>query len=124
MKCRGRVIASDVAPAGSGWAHVRAFLQIVTVSAPGQFRPADVPHMIATSRLIHVMSGHEKRHAFPSELEQQVPQFAPRDWIDTGGRFIKEEHTRPVHERASHRQSLTPATGELGSTSVDIRLQV
>ena len=27
------------------------------------------------------MSRHEKRHAFTSELEEQIPQLAPGDWI-------------------------------------------
>src|SRR4029077_14404972 len=36
----------------------------------------------------------------------------------------KEKHTGPVHEGTSHGQTLTPATGELASAPVDVRLQM
>src|SRR5215216_1669501 len=80
--------------------------------------------MIAALRFIHVMSRHEQRHAFTSELEKQIPQLAPGDWIDAGGRLIKEQNARFVHERTSHGQTLTPSTGELRSAPVDVRLQM
>src|SRR4030095_14198676 len=53
------------------------------------------------------------------ELEEQIPQLAPRDWIDARGRLIQEQHARSVHERTGHGQTLTPATGELASAPVD-----
>src|SRR5262249_29050115 len=58
------------------------------------------------------------------ELEKQIPQLAPGDRIDARGRLIKEEYARPVHERTSHGQTLTPATGELASAPVHVRLQM
>src|SRR5512133_2990349 len=80
--------------------------------------------MIAALGFIHVVSRHEQRHAFAGELEKQIPQLTPGDWIDAGGRLIEEEHARPVHERTSHGQTLTPATGELSSAPVDVRLEM
>src|SRR5438132_9975727 len=44
--------------------------------------------------------------------------------MNNGSRLIETEHARPVHESTSHRQTLTPATGELASTPVDVRLQM
>ena len=124
VECRGHVVASHVKPARSGWIHVRQFFQLVRLTAHDQFRQVDVAHVIAAFGFIHVMGRHKQRHAFTRELEKQILQFAPGDWIDTGGRLIKEEHTRPVHERTSHGQTLTPATGELGSAPVYVRLQM
>src|SRR5262245_58111640 len=80
--------------------------------------------MITALGFIHVVSGYEQRHAFTGELEEQIPQLGPGDWIDAGGRLIKEEHARPVHERTRHGQTLTPATGELASAPVDVRFQM
>src|SRR5206468_11327236 len=58
------------------------------------------------------------------ELEEQIPQLAPGDRIDARGRLIKEKHTRSVHERTGHGQTLTPPAGELGSAPDDVRLQM
>src|SRR5262245_31385413 len=80
--------------------------------------------MVAALGFIHVMGGHEQRHSFTGELEEQIPELTPCDWINTGSRLIKEQHARPVHERTSHRQALTPATGELASAPVDVWLQM
>src|SRR5437016_14449790 len=76
--------------------------------------------MIAALGFIHVMGRDKKRHAFTGELEEQIPEFAPRDRIDASSRLIKKEHARPVHERARHGQPLTPAAGKLRSAPVNV----
>ena len=68
--------------------------------------------MRAALRFIHVMRGDKKRHPLPGEFEEQIPQLATRDRIDSGGRFVEEEDGRFVHERASHGEALAPAAGE------------
>src|SRR5437870_11228201 len=80
--------------------------------------------MIAALRFVHVMGRHKKRHAFTGELKEQIPKLAPRDWIDASRRLIEKQHARLMHERASHGQPLTPATGKLRSTSADVRLEM
>ena len=105
----GYVIAGHVKPARSGWIHVRQFFQIVGLTAHDQFRQVDVADMIAALGFIHVMGRHEQRHAFTGELEKQIPQLAPRDRIDAGGRLIEEDDARLVHERGGEREALLPA---------------
>ena len=80
--------------------------------------------MIAALGFIHVMGRDKKRHAFTGELEEQIPEFAPRDRIDASSRLIKKEHARPVHERARHGQPLTPAARKLPGPPVDVRLKM
>src|SRR5581483_629584 len=80
--------------------------------------------MIAALRFVHVMGRYKKSHAFAGELEEQIPQFASRDRIDARGRLIKKKNSWLVHERAGHGQSLSPATGKVGSAPVDIRLEM
>jgi hypothetical protein len=66
--------------------------------------------MITAFRLVHVMRCHKKSHAFAGELEEQIPKLATRDGIDSSRRFVEEKHSRLVHERTGHRQTLTPAS--------------
>src|SRR5205823_8339950 len=59
------------------------------------------------------------------EGEEEVPELAPRDGIDTGRRLVQEENARTVHERRRQSQALLPATRELpreaGPVGVDGR---
>src|SRR5439155_16195236 len=80
--------------------------------------------MIAPLRFVHVMSRDEQSHALASEFEEQIPKFTPRDRIDASSRFVEKEHGRPVHKRASHRKTLTPAAGKLAGAPVDVWLQM
>src|SRR5438477_5858620 len=70
------------------------------------------------------MRGHEHRYAAAGELEQQVPQLAPRDRIDSRGRLVEEQHARPMHERRGEREALLPPAGKRGGEPVAIRSDV
>ena len=58
------------------------------------------------------------------ELEQQIPQLAPRHRINARRRFVEEQTPSVVHQRAGHRQPLPPAAGEQRRRGVQIRLEV
>ena len=70
------------------------------------------------------MRRDEERHAAPRELEEQIPQLAPRDRIDAGGRFVEKKNGRLMHQRASHREALTPAAGEKRGAAVEVGLEM
>src|ERR1044071_4698923 len=84
----------------------------------------DVPDVRATFRFIHIMRRDEQRHALRGELEKQVPQFAPCDWIDSGSGFVQEQNGWFVHQCASHREALPPTTRKFGGASLQVRFQM
>src|SRR5207249_9807502 len=53
-----------------------------------------------------------------------VRQCASSERVDASGRLIEEQNGWPMHERTSHRESLSRAAGKLPGTLVDIRLKV
>jgi len=72
MRCfkrGGDVVASDVQPPGAGWTNFRKSLQFVRFAADDQFGHINVADVIASFRLIHVMSGDEQGHAFAGKTE-------------------------------------------------------
>src|SRR5207244_7845761 len=117
-------IACNVELARSRRVYVWDSFQLIGLTAYDHFRHVDVAHMIAALGFVHVMRCHEKRHAFTSEREEQIPEFAPGDGVDACGGLIEKENARSVHERASHGEPLAPATRKLASTPVDVRLEM
>src|SRR5438067_4378946 len=80
--------------------------------------------MITALRFVHVMRRHKKRHAFTREFKKQIPKLAPRDRIDACRWLIEKEHSRLVHERAGHGESLSPAAGKIRSAPLGVRLEM
>src|ERR1700730_14990005 len=74
--------------------------------------------------LVHVMGGNEERHSLSREFEEQIPELTPRDGIDAGGGLIEKKDRRFVHERASHREALAPATGKERGAPAQVRLEM
>ena len=93
-----------------------------TVPNRDQLRQIDVAHPPAPLRLIHVVRGHEKRHALPRQLKQQIPQRPPRYRIDARRRLVQKHHLRRMNDRAGQRQPLLPSAGELPRPPLHIRL--
>ena len=118
------VIAGHVQPPRSWRADLRHLFQFVGLAADDQLRVVNVADVRAAFRFVHVMSGDEKRHPLAGELEKQIPQLAPRDRIDTGRRFVEKQHRRFVHERARHRQALSPAAGKESRAAIEVRLEM
>jgi len=103
------MVTGDVEPARALRRDFRQGLQFVRLAAHDELRHINVANVRATFRFIHVVRGDEERHATPRELEEQIPQLAARDGVDAGGGFVEEKNLRLVHERAGHREALTPA---------------
>src|SRR5579871_34907 len=57
-------------------------------------------------RLLHVVRGENDRLALCLDRLHQRPEIAARLWIETGGRFVEEQHCRVVDERYREQQSL------------------
>ena len=50
--------------------------------------------MRATFRFVHVMRGDKKRVSAIAQLQEKVPQGAPRDRIDARGRIHRQREDR------------------------------
>ncbi len=72
-------------------------------------------------RFVHVMGGDEERHAAPSELEEKIPKFTARDWVNPGRGLVEKQNGWLMHERARHGEALAPAAGEQGRAPVHVR---
>src|SRR4051794_16216716 len=122
---RGRdMIARHVEATRSRRAHIRHSFQLVRLARDNQLRHINVPDMRAPLGFVHVMSGDKESHSLRCKFKEKIPQFATRDRVDAGGRFIKEKNRRSVHERAGHGQALPPATGKESGASSEIRCEM
>ena len=74
-------------------------------------------------RLFHVVGGEEDRLSFAMQLQQDVPERQAALRIDAGGRFVEEEHFRPVHERSADQQPLLHAARKLVHERLSALLQ-
>ena len=90
-------------------------LQLVRRAGDQQLREIDIADLAAALGLVHVVGGDEQRDALGRELEEQVPQLAPRDRIDARGRLVEEDHPGLVHERGAQREALLPAARKLAA---------
>ena len=57
-------------------------------------------------RFFHVMRREQHRAAGGTELPDDLPELAPRLWIETGRRLIEEQQVRLADERTGNRQPL------------------
>ncbi len=69
------------------------------------------------------MRRHEQRNAALAQLEEQIPEFAPCDWIDPRRRLVEKNDLRFVEQRAGQRQPLFPTAGEGRGELVEVLLQ-
>ena len=99
-------------PARAGRRHAGPSGQLVgrpDRQQPAQVQVADPP---APLGLVHVMRRDEQRHVLLGELEEQVPQVAPRHRIDPGRRLIEEDQPGLVQQGTGQGQPLLPPAGE------------
>src|SRR5262249_8726066 len=89
-----------------------------------QLAVVDVGQMTATLGFIHVMRRHKKRDPLSRELEQQIPELAARNWIDSRSWFIEKKNCRLMHQGASKGETLLPSSGEAASQPVYIFLEL
>ena len=57
------------------------------------------------------------------KFKQQIPQLAPRDGIDAGGRLVQKKQFWLVQHRATECQPLFPSSGKLCGKPVQIRIE-
>ena len=89
-------------------------LQVIRRVQRDELALADEADALAQFRFVHVVRGHEHRHAFLRHGVDEAPELAAADGIDAGGRFIQEDDLRLVDDGASQGEALLPAAGEIG----------
>ncbi len=62
---------------------------------------------------VEIRRRHENRDALREKLGEQLPELAPRNGIDAGGRLVQQDDPRLVHERARERELLLHAPRQL-----------
>src|SRR6266403_746885 len=83
----------------------------------------NVGDVAATLSLVHVVRGNKKRDAVAGELEEQIPELAPSNGVDTGGGLVEEKKSRLVQHGAAEGETLLPASGKLRGQAVQIRFE-
>ncbi|CAM5313931.1 hypothetical protein SALBM311S_08757 [Streptomyces alboniger] len=71
-------------------------------------------------RLVHVVRGEDHGHALLAEFGDPLVHEQPRLRIQTGGRFVQEQHARPVDQRPGDHHPLHLTARQV----VDLRLPV
>jgi hypothetical protein len=69
-------------------------------------------HAMTALGLVQVRRGEQDRHALGRQLGQRVPELAPRDGIDAGGRLVEQEDARLGHEGAGQGELLLHAAAQ------------
>ena len=59
--------------------------------------------------LLHVVGGEQDGLAVVVELAQDLPEGQPALGVEAGGRFVHEQHGRPVEDRTGHHEALRHA---------------
>src|SRR5258707_8745228 len=83
----------------------------------------NVGDVAATLSLVHVVRGNKKRDAVAGELEEQIPELAPSNGVDTCGGLVEEKKFRLVSRCAAEARTLLPPSaklrGQAGQTRVE-----
>jgi hypothetical protein len=80
---------------------------------------------IPTVRLVEVRGREDDDGALGTQSVEDLPEFAPRDRVDAGGRLIEQHDLRGVHQRAGQAELLLHPSGELtGSSDSQLPRQV
>src|SRR5947207_2710379 len=124
LKRRRHMIAGHIEPPRSGRIDLGHLLQLIRLPAHYKLGHVNVTDMIATFRFVHVMRRHKKRHPLARKFEEQIPELAPRHWVDSRGWLVEKKHGGLVHERAGHGEALAPASGKLRRAPADERLEM
>ena len=70
---------------------------------------------VAALGLVHEMRRDEDRHAVaPRQLAQQLPEHVAGGRIDAGGRFVEDQHFRPMQAGGGELQPLADAQRQAG----------
>ena len=65
----------------------------------------------------------KKVDALAGELEEEVPEGAAGDGVDTGGGLVEEDNLGGVDDGAGEGKALLPSSGELGDAAGEVGLQ-
>ena len=82
----------------------------------------DQPQAVAILRLVHVVGRHEDRDPPAGLLVDQIPEAAPRQRVDPGGRLVEKDDWGLVKDGAAERQPLPPAARQIPGRSFRARL--
>ena len=101
-----------------GWRQARAGvlgLQSVGRAERDQLALVDDADPVAVLRLFHEVGRDQDRDAGRRHGVDSVPERAPHDRVDAGGRLVEEQDARLVHDRAGEREPLLVAERQLGA---------
>ena len=73
---------------------------------------------MAPFRLVQIRSGHQDGEAFGGEVGKNIPELAPGDGIDAGGRLVEQQDAGLGNQRADQRELLPHAAAELARQPV------
>ncbi len=80
--------------------------------------------MIAILGLVHEMGGDHDGHPRFGQMVDALPELAPRQRIDAGGRLIEKQNGRLMHQRTSQREPLLVAQRQFHGLGIGILAQV
>ena len=88
---RGHLAGLDLDAARALGVHRRERAQVVGAAGRHHLREVEVADLAAALGLVHVVRGDEQRDPLGRELEEQVPELAPRHRIDARGGLVEED---------------------------------
>ena len=77
---------------------------------------------VAVLGLLHVMRSYKNGNALLGHLMNQIPELAPRNGIDAGGRLIEKDNRRLMQHRAAQRQPLLPSARQRAGNQILLAL--
>src|ERR1700757_4140867 len=83
-------------------------------------RHIDVADAAATLGLVHVVGGDEEGDSLGGQEEEEVPQRAAGNGINSRRGFVEEDDLRRVDDGAAKGEALLPAAGECADSAVQI----
>src|SRR5258707_492674 len=114
---------SDFHSIGARGVHVGQFAQGIWRAVGDELAVINVGDVAAALGLIHVVRGDEKRDAVSGELEEQIPELAARDGVDSRGRFVEENQFWFVQHGTTESEALFPTTGKLRGEAIQVRAE-
>src|SRR5713226_8356654 len=104
----------------AGRLNVREFTQRIGRAVGDELAVINVGDVAAALGFVHVMGGDKKSDAMAGKLEEEIPELAARDGINTRGGLVEEKKCRLVQHGAAEGEALLPATGKLRGQAIQI----
>ena len=87
----------------------RLFVLVFRVDCLMRLNPAALHHQHVRAIFVQLrqnVAGHQNRHAFRFQAQQQLRQFIPRFGVEPAGRFVQQQELRAVDNHLSDADTL------------------